>query len=139
MVNAACTDHNGTVDLEVREGSIMSGQLTSGNAPLLGWGDQIGTKTVPAVTADALMREYGIPDLVKVDTEGHETMVLRGAERVLRTRPYVIIEIHSSKNGRDCRKILDDAGYQYLKEIRGGVEYGEDTWQYRNHYWLVGK
>jgi len=45
---------------------------------------------VPTVTLDS----YGIPDLVKIDVEGAELKVLRGAEKMLRSDARVLLEIH---------------------------------------------
>lgn len=137
-VHAACSDHTGTVTLEVRDKSIESGQLTTGAPGLHPWGDRIGVRDVPAVTCDQLMREYGIPDLLKIDVEGHESLVLEGADRTLKTKPYVLIEIHSRQNGRDCLRILKEHDYQHL-EVRRHNAYVEDSWGWNNHYWLVGQ
>jgi FkbM family methyltransferase len=40
--------------------------------------DWRGTVTVPVVTVDMLIDEYGAPGFVKIDVEGHEPQVLRG-------------------------------------------------------------
>ncbi|EBA11964.1 FkbM family methyltransferase [Roseobacter sp. CCS2] len=39
------------------------------------WDSQI---TVDVTTLDALIRQYGMPDFIKIDVEGHELEVLRG-------------------------------------------------------------
>jgi FkbM family methyltransferase len=52
--------------------------------------------TVPAVTVDALARRFGGPTHLKIDVEGFEEHVLRGAVAVLRRAepPVVFLELH---------------------------------------------
>jgi hypothetical protein len=71
---------------------------------------QIGSST----TLDALSWGPGgfVPDLVKIDVEGGEADVLRGAHRLLHDRhPHVIIETHAAELERECVAILSEAGY----------------------------
>jgi FkbM family methyltransferase len=51
---------------------------------------------VPAVTVDALARRFGQPTHLKIDVEGSEEEVLRGATAVLRSAepPAVFLELH---------------------------------------------
>ena len=51
---------------------------------------------VPAVTVDALARRFGQPTHLKIDVEGFEEAVLRGAAAVLRNAepPAVFLELH---------------------------------------------
>jgi FkbM family methyltransferase len=44
---------------------------------------RLGNARVRAVTIDELAKEYGVPDVVYMDIEGHELEALRGASRVL--------------------------------------------------------
>jgi len=53
-------------------------------------------ESVPAVTIDDFCREKEIPrvNLIKIDTDGHEYSILRGAQKSLgRFLPYIIFEI----------------------------------------------
>ena len=54
---------------------------------------------VPMRTADALIREgRRSPNVIKIDVEGAELLVLRGATDTMRvSRPTVIVEVHSAK------------------------------------------
>ncbi|MBB6226536.1 FkbM family methyltransferase [Polymorphobacter multimanifer] len=68
--------------------------------------------TVPTISLDALLDAFGPPDLVKLDVEGLETAVLRGASRLLATaRPTFYLELGPSV-AADCTAILEAAGYR---------------------------
>jgi FkbM family methyltransferase len=69
---------------------------------------------VRAVTLDGLAARYGPPDVVKIDVEGHELDVLRGAATVLAGRdgagPSVFVECFHGLGG-PCVALLRDNGY----------------------------
>jgi FkbM family methyltransferase len=65
-------------------------------------------------TLDHLLESRPIPppNLIKIDVEGAEAMVLRGAQRLLaQNRPRLFIEIHSHALGRECAELLTRCGY----------------------------
>jgi FkbM family methyltransferase len=70
-------------------------------------------------TVDSIAARYGLDrvDLIKVDTEGNELAVLKGARQsLLRLRPTLIIEISRHQpaygyTGADIRTFLVDLGY----------------------------
>lgn len=113
VLEHAVSDHTGTVTLAVNSGSIRTGQLTSGECsePAMGWGEVVGWRTVPAVTVDEMVRTFGIPDHVKVDTEGHELAVLAGASLLIARRETAwYIEVHSRRFASALRDHF--AGYR---------------------------
>jgi hypothetical protein len=67
-----------------------------------------------ADTIDAIVARDGVPtpDLLKIDVEGAEADVLRGAQRVLQSRPHLIIETHGATVERECVDILAPFGYR---------------------------
>ncbi|MGO9455398.1 MAG: FkbM family methyltransferase [Candidatus Binataceae bacterium] len=52
------------------------------------------------------------PDLIKIDVEGAETAVLRGATKTLgESRPVIFLALHGADRGRECAVILRDSDY----------------------------
>lgn len=63
---------------------------------------------------DHLVFEQGLmaPDFIKMDIDGPEYEVLRGASRVLRERrPRLVVETHSPELEVNCKRLLEEAGY----------------------------
>ena len=78
-------------------------------------------------SVDAICDELACtPDLVKIDVEGFELYVLRGARQLLSRQPVVYLEIHpqlTAKLGYDhtaCFDLLIPMGYQ-ITEVNGCV------------------
>ncbi len=54
----------------------------------------------------------GTPSFIKIDVEGHELKVLKGAEQTLRKhKPTVLIEIHDFSEDNDVHKFMLSLGY----------------------------
>ena len=72
-----------------------------------------GEIEVPTITVDALVeRGYPPPDAMKIDVEGAEVRVLRGAERTLRShRPNLYFETHGPELTDRCLEYLKGLGY----------------------------
>ncbi|HEX9368294.1 MAG TPA: FkbM family methyltransferase [Vicinamibacterales bacterium] len=72
------------------------------------------TIVVPLRTVDGLVRD-GVappPDALKVDVEGAELLVLRGAEATVRaSQPAVIVEVHSARLVYEVQQWLWSHGY----------------------------
>lgn len=66
---------------------------------------------------DEIVRENPGPKvaLVKIDVEGHEEEVLKGAAETLRTdKPLVLFEVLASKDGVACARLLQQFGYEHF-------------------------
>lgn len=75
-----------------------------------------------AVTLDGLLKVSRPPDFVKIDVEGAEERVLRGATKVLsEVRPSIYIEV-SKKNQSIVTDTLAHAGYKLYELRRGCLE-----------------
>ncbi len=80
-----------------------------------------GQLRVPVVTLDHLVTTQGLPpgDLIKIDVEGAELAVLKGAENLLRRfRPVVFLATHGGEIHRECCRFLRQCGYR-LRTLDG--------------------
>lgn len=73
---------------------------------------------IPIITADELDRRHGPFSLLKIDVEGFEAKVLRGAAAIMARRPRLALELHFKllRQAGDC---LDD-----IVSILSRVGYG---------------
>lgn len=81
---------------------------------VLGHIDPTGHLQVPCITLDDMVLGKGHrpPDCIKIDVEGGEVAVLRGAAQLLQShRPIVFVATHGSSLDAECRAILLAAGY----------------------------
>lgn len=65
---------------------------------------------VEATTLDALAELHGVPDAIKIDVEGHEIAVLRGAARCLSEARQVVLEAHTPDRRDACARLLTEHG-----------------------------
>lgn len=111
LVEAAVSDVEGTLEFLLMPESSM-GKLSTSSFQA---GNQSGRKiTVRTVALDGLLAAGRIrpPSVIKIDVEGAELLVLRGAVNLLTThRPTLFMEIHSAALQRDCRAWLESIGY----------------------------
>lgn len=65
--------------------------------------------TVDCITLDELVKSgTPAPDFIKIDVEGAEEFVLKGAIGILaEKKPFLMIEIHSPEIGKRCLSILE--------------------------------
>lgn len=88
------------------------------------------------VTLDSATRTTFTPDFIKIDVEGAEDAVLRGASRILSERkPAMIVEVHGMVQEEACRKILLDYGYSI--EVVNQRRWGKENRPIAHNRWLV--
>lgn len=101
VVDAAVADRDGTA------------MLDPGPHPSMASLDVGGSVQVRTVRLDTLVAE-GLPppDVIKIDVEGAECQVLRGAQEVLVThRPVVFLATHGPQVHAACCELLRELGY----------------------------
>ena len=136
-VNLALTDHAGHVTLREATSAIAHGQLVSGEKDRPEWGKVIGYREVRCSTVDSEVAQYGVPDAVKIDTEGHEVEVLIGARELLHRpdAPTLYIEVHDREN---LTRILHALPETYEVEIIRHEYYPQFSDDWQDHFYMVG-
>jgi FkbM family methyltransferase len=70
------------------------------------------TVQVPCTTLDDFAWKHTAPSIVKIDVEGAESEVLKGATKVFaESRPHVLCEVHDPANASFVEAWLKDRGY----------------------------
>jgi len=117
VVRCAIGDHDGSAEFAVP--IVTSARTDTGIARIGAAGPGEEALNVPMSSLDSLASECGLDriDLIKIDVEGHEKLVLDGAETTLsRFRPALVIETGHEADG-DRRAIHDrliGLGYRML-------------------------
>lgn len=81
--------------------------------------DAKGSMPAYAVALDAFAARYGAsPDVLKIDVEGGELDVLKGAEGLLRARkPAILLSTHGDGPKAECLRFLRERGYAGVKPL----------------------
>ncbi|HEY7966454.1 MAG TPA: FkbM family methyltransferase [Solirubrobacteraceae bacterium] len=119
VVGAALSDATGSLTLSIAGGE--SGQASVHPAAA----GAVETFVVPALTLDSLVGERAVRFL-KIDVEGHEAALLRGAEGLLSAgrAAYVLIELSGEVIGRsggsaaELIDFLQARGYRFVRFVR---------------------
>jgi FkbM family methyltransferase len=99
--------------------------FTVAGNPSMGGLSAAGTLAVPVVTLDDFIRDDGVkpPRVVKIDVEGAEAAVLRGATKLLaRHRPTVLLAGHGTAQQEQCAALLAGLGYEVIVERDGSMD-----------------
>jgi FkbM family methyltransferase len=121
----ALSDHDGTAVFHVVAPAAGTNSLHSQPGAT-------AAGTVPTVTLDSYAARSGVPRfaLVKIDTEGHDLTVLRGARTLLAERRIAVVQFEYNVRWvfaraflRDAFDFLADPGYQIGKVTPKGVEF----------------
>jgi FkbM family methyltransferase len=111
VVEAAASDADGTATLLVSRWSAFH-RLEGEGFRSRNWQDE-ATMEVQTVRLDEFAAQDGVraPNLVKVDVEGAEADVIRGAEGLVRgdAKPLVLCELHGGN--REYVELLESLGY----------------------------
>lgn len=120
-VVAAASDENGEKTFMARRSvgvSSFHAGLKTGDAE---------ARQVRTVTLDTLVRDYDLPGpfLIKMDVEGHELHVLRGAVETLKATDLVILEVgvwndnrkRGSASMMDLYRFMEEQGFSFYDYI----------------------
>ena len=113
-VQAAVGESAGECEIEVSEHSSMA--VVAGIGATLtdshGVAVEIARVRVPVITLDDFARSRNLrPTLVKVDVEGFERQVLRGATQCLAQAAAAIVECDSEASMVECTQLLRGTGF----------------------------
>jgi FkbM family methyltransferase len=120
----ALADKNGIDSFQVaRRGSILNHLMPDATTPLTGVYNNVATISVETVRLDDFCRNQGIDRIgfLKIDVEGAEVRVLRGAEGLLRRQAidviYIEVEpgnlVRFGESRETLAAVLMDAGYAF--------------------------
>jgi FkbM family methyltransferase len=107
VVEAAVSASPGTAHFRSHE------ELTMGRL------SESGELAVDVVSLDDLCQrdKIPVPGVIKIDVEGEELNILRGAERILRERrPLILLATHGADVHEACCRLLTEHGYR-LEEL----------------------
>jgi FkbM family methyltransferase len=116
VICAAAADQPGLLEFAITSGTRAGSHLTA----VPGAGDElvgpvVEIQTVVAITLDWLLARRPAPQVVKLDVEGAELMVLRGAHELLRRhRPKLLLEVHAHA-AAEISALLRAAGYDLFQ------------------------
>lgn len=115
----ALADEDGTAEFQVDDMQSASGTLSrvTGGEPCVGRKNlRLGPLTAQVLCRrlDTVVAEekLPLPDVLKIDVEGAEGLLLRGAASLLRERsPRLLVELHGPEMARDVVALLHELGY----------------------------
>ena len=117
----ALADTNGTTILRASNTIEYSCMAVLQNARRLNsdWHQQVFAQfteySVEQQSIDSLVEQQRVPlpQLIKVDVEGADLAVFRGAQETMRqAKPIIVAELHTAANAVECTSLLKDLGYQ---------------------------
>jgi FkbM family methyltransferase len=123
VVELAVSDTGGTLAFERSAGLRHSGHLAGVGCDTIDAGERIDVKVT---TLDSFCQENPAPDVIKIDVEGGEGNVLRGALNTLRMhRPALVIEVHRQEFMDEVSAVLRQLDYEWnvLEKFEGELVY----------------
>lgn len=127
LFQAAASNRDGRIELIVSGGlgSTVTHARYEEEKPSLG--TQIFD--APSVRLDTLVArsEIRLPDLIKVDVEGHGAKAIAGAmDSISASLPAIVFSVHSPDEWRDTGALLQPLGYAAVSASGQDVDWGTD-------------
>lgn len=113
VIRKVVSSRAGTVQLVPADRSLGHGNAVVSTAT------QVAAIPVESVCLDDFIRAHRPPTLCKLDVEGHESEVLKGAQQLFeKVRPHLICEVHDAANAAFIEPWLKERGYvfQWIEE-----------------------
>jgi len=107
LVEAAVGAEEGTIKITIHEDASMNfvGEDASGR-PVV----EVDVLTIDTMVASGKLES---PQLLKIDVEGAEASVLRGAANALRDSVrQIFVELHHDEARQECERLLAEAGFE---------------------------
>ena len=127
-LNVGLSDSEGTLEINLCLDDPIGGQSSAGKPKTLEWGESLICRKMRLEDTPALMLRS--PRLIKIDVEGCELLVLKGAQRILSSKmpPVLTIEWNlvtaesMSFHPRDIINFLTQYGYEIFLATSNGLE-----------------
>jgi len=104
---------------------------------------QTRSHSVPITTLDRQLTDENVPSLIKIDVEGHEAQVLKGAsELISRHTPLIFFEgLDGSATGDSIEAIRAAASdeYRFMRSARDGSLVGVDSSLGTNNFLAISR
>lgn len=117
VLSAAVSATNGVAEFAIARRGRASNYLVDAG----GWSQSGGERErthVATLTLDSLVDSFARPTFLKIDVEGAEAMVLRGATRLLNeVRPALYIEV-GKENSEEVTRLLQTSNYRLFDSTR---------------------
>jgi FkbM family methyltransferase len=121
----ALADEDGSAEFQVDDMQSASGTLSkvTGGGPCIGrknlglgpLTEQVLCRRLDTVVAE---EDLPLPDTIKIDVEGAEGLLLRGAAGVLRERsPRLLVELHGPGMAREVMVLLHEMSYACAAKV----------------------
>ncbi|MBC7921462.1 MAG: FkbM family methyltransferase [Ferruginibacter sp.] len=109
VIPAACSDTH-QLALFASGDTYATGHLVEGQENAA---SRIQVTAVPCLTVDEVVERLDLsPDVMKIDVEGAELDVLKGAAKTLADcQPAIFLSVHSDQLRESCSKLLEELGY----------------------------
>ena len=123
VLPVALADEDGTAEFQVDDVQSASGTLSkvTRGEPCVGRKNLgLGPLTADVLCRrlDTVVKDLPCPDVIKIDVEGAEALLLRGAAGLLRERgPRLLVELHGAEMARDVVTLLCELGYACAAKV----------------------